>query len=61
MELSEIQSQTLEAAKKELRKYPWFRGVCLDYMSTDKEISEDFKGCVDELVCGTMYWDGPTL
>jgi len=59
---TELQNKACEAAKARLKKYPWYKGVCLDTLPrTDEAILEKgFDNVVDDLVYDTAYWDSPT-
>lgn len=59
--LTDLQQKAVEAAKEILKDKPWFRGVCLDNLPTDKEIEQNFDGAVASIVFETEYWDNPDV
>lgn len=57
LELTGLQKEVVEAARRRLMDKPWFRGVCLDCMPTDAEILRHRQRSIDDLVANTEYWD----
>lgn len=56
-QLTELQEKVTTAAKERLKNYKWFRGVCIDELPSDKQISEDFDGAVTDVTMSTAMWD----
>jgi hypothetical protein len=56
-EYGKYQKEVIEAARKELRKHIWYRGVSLDKVPSEEECQADVKACADQLVIETEYWD----
>jgi len=59
MMLTPKQQAVANRVKEILQNKPWFRGVCVDDFPTDREIDEDFDGCVAQVEFVTAMWDAP--
>lgn len=59
--LTELQQQVFDEAKKRLKRYDWFCGICMDDFPTDVAIKENFDDAVDGVVMLTEMWDNPNL
>ena len=59
MMLTEKQKAVADRVKEILKSRSWFKGVCVDDFPTDREIDEDFDGCVAQVEFVTAMWDQP--
>ena len=57
MKLTKKQLVVFHAAKKQLEKEKWFKGVCIDDFPSDFEIDTDFDGAMQTVILTTEYWD----
>lgn len=59
-DFSTKQNSVIEEARKRLKQYHWYRGVCLDDIPTDASIlREGFEKAVQDVVLTTSFWDAP--
>ena len=52
------QQAVFQAARKLLKREPWYQGVCLDNFPTEEECHADFDRSVERVFEETRYWDG---
>lgn len=57
--LTPKQTEVANRVKEILSAEPWFKGVCIDDFPSDREIDEDFDGCVAQVMFVTEMWDAP--
>ena len=58
MELTELQKKACALARKQIEGKPWFRGLCLDNIPTDKEIADmGLEDAATSIAFQTAYWD----
>jgi uncharacterized protein YlaI len=56
--LTDLQQQVFDSAKKRLENKPWYRGVCMDCFPTDGEIMRHgVDECADRVIMETEQWD----
>jgi hypothetical protein len=58
---TEKQRQLIDNVRSKLEGKDWFQGVCLDHLPSDREIDDDFDGCVESIIVDTEFWDNPSL
>lgn len=60
--LTDKQQSLVLKVTEELQHKPWFKGVCLDNLPTDKEIDRDGEDVwIAQLTLDTEYWDNPNI
>ena len=56
--LTELQEKVCDLARKQIEDKPWFQGICLDDIPSDKEIlTMGLEESADQIALQTAYWD----
>lgn len=59
--LTEAQQKVVQEAQRRIARNPWYNGLCIDELPTDKDCKENFADAVETLVGGTEIWDAPQV
>lgn len=52
------QKAAIAEARKKLKGYSWFTGVCIDSLPHEEYCERNFEEVVEQMIFETWFWDG---